>query len=238
MDFLPKVKMDFVPQDDEKVSLNIEDDPLPPPMTEEEHNEMVSQEKKVQFKEEASGQGQMIAEPVKKGENIDVNEIFNLSEDDKKVMEKSENIKLTKKGKPFKKRPPMTEAHKLKLKEARIKAMAVRKSNAATRKADKELEKKSKELLRTKKKKEVEQLEKEVSTSQQSTTSASAGPPSNIDIEKAVLEGITKYEILRKQRKKEKAVLMEQENREKEVKDKLRRAIAPRKSYNPYSHCY
>jgi len=232
MDFLPKVKMDFVPQDDENVSLNIEDDPLPPPMTEEEHNEMVSQEKKVQFKEE-----EMIAEPVKKGENIDVNEIFNLSEDDKKVMEKSENIKLTKKGKPFKKRPPMSEAHKLKLKEARIKAMAVRKSNAATRKADKELEKKSKELLRTKKKKEVEQLEKEVSNepSQQSTTSH---PQSNIDIEKAVLEGITKYEILRKQRKKEKAVLMEQENKEKEVKDKLRRAIAPRKSYNPYSHCY
>ena len=44
-----------------------------------------------------------------------------------------------------KKRPPMTEEHKLKLSEARVKALEVRRANAAEKKELKDLEKRAKQ---------------------------------------------------------------------------------------------
>jgi len=230
MDFLPEVKMDFIPSDDESVH----------PET-EESNPNLQYEKKVSIDEEAN-QEEIIVEPVKKSDTINPEEIFSFNEEEKKniqeqIKEVDSNVKLTKKGKPFKKRPPMSEAHKLKLKAAREKAMATRKAKAAVRKEDKLLEKKNQELLRTKKKKDVEKLEKEVSE-EGTTPTMDINNNYSIDVEKAVLDGISKYEVLRKQRKKEKQEVQKKEKEENEMKDQLRRAIAPQKPFNPYANCY
>ena len=134
MDFLPEVKMDFIPSDDEP----------------EGSVDPETEEKKVSIDEDAN-QEEIIVEPVKKSDTINPEEIFSLNEEEKKniqeqIKEVEPNVKLTKKGKPFKKRPPMSEANKLKLKAARDKAMATRKAKAAVRKEDKLLEKKNQEL--------------------------------------------------------------------------------------------
>ena len=224
MDFLPEVKMDFIPSDDEP----------------EGSVDPETEEKKVSIDENAN-QEEIIVEPVKKSDTINPEEIFSLNEEEKKniqeqIKEVEPNVKLTKKGKPFKKRPPMSEAHKLKLKAARDKAMATRKAKAAVRKEDKLLEKKNQELLRTKKKKDVEKLEKEVNDELPTPKPSPEGY--GVDVEKAVLDGIAKYEVLRKQRKKEKQEVQKKQKEENEMKDKLRRAIAPSKPFNPYANCY
>jgi hypothetical protein len=231
MDFLPEVKMDFIPSDDESIN----------PETEEENpNMQYEDEKKVTIDEDANEE-EIIVEPVKKSDSINPEEIFSFNEEEKKniqeqIKEVEPNVKLTKKGKPFKKRPPMSEAHKLKLKAAREKAMATRKAKAAVRKEDKLLEKKNQELLRTKKKKEVEKLEKEVNDELPTPKPSPQGY--GVDVEKAVLDGIAKYEVLRKQRKKEKQEVQKKEKEDNEMKDKLRRALAPSKPFNPYANCY
>ena len=226
MDFLPEVKMDFIPSDDESVH----------PETEESNPNM-------QYEDEEEKKEEIIVEPVKKSDTINPEEIFSLNEEEKKNIQEQvkevsfePNVKLTKKGKPFKKRPPMSEAHKLKLKAARDKAMATRKAKAAVRKEDKLLEKKNQELLRTKKKKDVEKLEKEVNDELPTPKPSPEGY--GVDVEKAVLDGIAKYEVLRKQRKKEKQEVQKKQKEENEMKDKLRRAIAPSKPFNPYANCY
>ena len=231
MDFLPEVKMDFIPSDDESIN----------PETEEANpNMQYEDEKKVTIDEDAN-QEEIIVEPVKKSDTINPEEIFSFNEEEKKniqeqIKEVDSNVKLTKKGKPFKKRPPMSEAHKLKLKAAREKAMATRKAKAAVRKEDKLLEKKNQELLRTKKKKDVEKLEKEINN--ELPTPKPSPESYGVDVEKAVLDGIAKYEVLRKQRKKEKQESQKKEKEENEMKEKLRRAIAPQKPFNPYANCY
>jgi hypothetical protein len=226
MDFLPEVKMDFIPSDDESVH----------PETEESNPNM-------QYEDEEEKKEEIIVEPVKKSDTINPEEIFSLNEEEKKNIQEQvkevsfePNVKLTKKGKPFKKRPPMSEAHKLKLKAAREKAMATRKAKAAVRKEDKLLEKKNQELLRTKKKKEVEKLEKEVNNELPTPKPSPEGY--GVDVEKAVLDGIAKYEVLRKQRKKEKQETLKKQKEDNEMKEKLRRAIAPSKPFNPYANCY
>ena len=223
MDYLPQVKMDFVPSDDESVNLETEE-----------------KNPNVHFEESSKD---MIVEPVKKSDSINPEEIFSFDEEEKSNIQeqiKEETptppIKLTKKGKPFKKRPPMSEAHKIKLKASREKALAARLLNAKNRKEDKLLDKKNTELLRTKKKKEVDRLEKEVNGEIQ--TPKPSPESYGVDVEKAVLDGIAKYEILRKQRKKEKQETQKKEKEENEMKEKLRRAIAPKKPFNPYANCY
>ena len=230
MDFLPKVTMDFEPDIDDSTPAT--DPTTSDPATSEIDDDNIT----VQFEDE------IIVEPVKKSDSINPEEIFSLNEEEKKKLEPEPsptegtnvNIRLTKKGKPFKKRPPMSEAHKLKLKSAREKAIAVRRAKAQVKKEDKLLDKKTTELLRTKKKKEVDRLEKEVADDQSLARHSAQG----VDIEKAVLDGIAKYEVLRKQRKKEKQETQKKTKEENEMKDKLRRAIAPQKPFNPYANCY
>ena len=233
MDFLPKVTMDFEPDIDDSNPSSLDTCPttdrtLSDPATSEIDDDNIT----VQFEDE------IIVEPVKKSDSINPEEIFSLNEEEKKKLEPepepSPNIRLTKKGKPFKKRPPMSEAHKLKLKAAREKAIAVRRAKAQVKKEDKLLDKKTTELLRTKKKKEVDRLEKEVNDDDIVAHHSAQG----VDIEKAVLDGIAKYEVLRKQRKKEKQETQKKTKEENEMKDKLRRAIAPQKPFNPYANCY
>ena len=215
MDFIPEVKMDYVPKEEE-----------PEDEIKDENSNFVEEEPEEETKEE-----EVMPKVVKPNKAIDPNEIFSLNDEDRKHINK--NIKLTKKGVPYKKRPPLSEEHKLKLAKAREKAYIARKAKAKARKEDKELDKKSKELLRVKKQKDVEKLEKEVISGIKPTSTTTS-----IDIEKAVLDGIAKYEELRKARKKEKEALQKKEKEENEVREKLKREIAKPKIYNPYASCY
>ena len=217
MDFIPEVKMDFIPDED----LDSE--------TGEENPNMVYEEEE---KEE------IIAEVKSTKDDIDPEEIFAFEKKEEKPQPPSEpQPRLTKKGKPFKKRPPMTEAHKEKLKAAREKAVAVRRAKAEARKQDKELDKKKTNLQRLKKKKEVEELESEVIGEPLPPKTPHNSPPQK-SMDDAIMEGIMKYETIRKQRKKEKHEALRVKAEEDALKAKLRQAITPPKQYNPYSGCY
>ena len=130
-------------------------------------------------------------------------------------------------GKEKKKRKPMSEEHKAKLKIAREKAMAVRKANAIERKQMKAVDNEEKELLKKQKVKRVQKLKKEVESDEDEIpvignhpTREKAREPSyptstitKKDLEDAQLDAIMKYEAMRKQRKAEKkqAELVEKE---------------------------
>ena len=213
MDFLPEVKMDFIPSDNESEN----DDPI------EETIEETIEEPIEETIEE------LVPKPKSKREDMNVEEIFSLP-----------NVKLTKKGVPRKKRPPMSEEHKDKLKIAREKAMESRRKKAQERKDAKELEKEEKELLKKQKVKRVKQLKEEVEedippkkeiVKEQSFTKK--------DLEDAQLQAIMNYEKIRKSRKAEKQEKMKKEAEEEAIKNQIRRAVAPpQKEYNPFQNCY
>lgn len=110
-----------------------------------------------------------------------------------------------------KKRKPMSEEHKAKLKVAREKAMAVRKANAEERKKMKAVDNEEKELLKKQKVKRVQKLKKEVEEEEEAEPVKKVREPSyptstitKKDLEDAQLDAIMKYEALRKKRKAEK----------------------------------
>ena len=213
MDFLPEVKMDFIPSDNESEN----DDPI------EETIEETIEEPIEETIEE------VVPKARSKREEMNVEEIFSLP-----------NVKLTKKGVPRKKRPPMSEEHKEKLKIAREKAMESRRKKAQERKDAKELEKEEKELLKKQKVKRVKQLKEEVEedippkkeiVKEQSFTKK--------DLEEAQLKAIMNYEKIRKSRKAEKQERMKKEAEEEAIKAQIRRAVAPpQQEYNPFHTCY
>ena len=228
MSFIPEIKMDFVPSDEESENEEIGDmneDNLPTDINSKEDIKMIVQE---------------VTEALPITQNVE--EIFNMQP------AISNPEKLTKKGKPRKKRPPMTDEQKDKLKFAREKAMAVRKEKAQDRQKDKDLDKQEKDLLKKQKIKKVQKLQEEVGESEDE-------PPAQIkqivkpvatvqnsitkkDLEDAQLEAIIKYETIRKARKKEKQARQIIEAEEKLVRDTLIRQITPQKAYNPFDTCY
>ena len=141
---------------------------------------------------------------------MNVDEIFNMPI----VQPLETNIKLTKKGKPRKKRPPMSEEHKAKLALAREKAMAARKKKAQERKENKALETEEKELLKKQKVKRVKKLKEEV---EDNDVGSKIDPPkkeqsfTKQDLEEAQLQAIMNYEKIRKSRKAEKQVRQKKE---------------------------
>ena len=226
MDFLPEVKMDFIPSDDEDEK-EIE--------TIEEFNE-----DKDKSQEEIAEQDDLIEEVVPKAkskrDDMNINEIFS-------GLPQGE-IKLTKKGKPRKKRPPMTEEHKEKLKMAREKAMLARKNNAKERKENKQLEKEEKELLKKQKIKRVKQLKEEVEIDEDQIPIKKVAEKSisftKEDLQEAQLEAIMNYEKIRKSRKEEKRKTQEKQKEHQILKQKIMRAVAPPEpEYNPFAGiCY
>tara|TARA_R100000541_G_scaffold4007_6_gene11302 strand:- start:516 stop:1193 length:678 start_codon:yes stop_codon:yes gene_type:complete len=225
MDFLPEVKMDFIPSDDEDEK-EIE--------TIEEFNE-----DKDKSQEEIAEQDDLIEEVVprakSKRDDMNINEIFS-------GLPQGE-VKLTKKGKPRKKRPPMTEEHKEKLKMAREKAMLARKNNAKERKENKQLEKEEKELLKKQKIKRVKQLKEEVEIDEDETPIKKVAEKSisftKEDLQEAQLEAIMNYEKIRKARKEEKRKVQEKQKEHQILKQKIMRAVAPPEpEYNPFQNCY
>jgi len=212
---MPEVKMDFIPSDNEDEIDSAEE--ADPPSDMEDNIKDV------------------IAEVTHEKDEIDLDEVF-VKEEAPKPKEK-----LTKKGVPRKKRPPMSDAHKEKLKFAREKAMVSRKNNAKARAEAKSLDKEEKELLTKQKVKRVKKLKEEVEETDEPKILPIKEPSLSFtkkDLEEAQLEAIMKYESLRKERKKVKQAKLAEDKVEQDFRDQLRRAVTPQKAYNPYSGCY
>jgi hypothetical protein len=231
---MPEVKMDFIPEDmtDEEES-TIDDQT-------EEFNESKdkTQEEIEDYKEEDLIE-KVVPKTKSKREDMNVNEIFNMPQS---VAQEPQPIKLTKKGKPRKKRPPMSEEHKAKLALAREKAMEARKKKAQERKENKALESEEKELLKKQKVKRVKQLKEEVEDNDDMSKIDIIKKEKSFtkkDLEEAQLQAIMNYEKIRKSRKAEKQERLKKEAEEEAFKAQLRRAVAPpQQEYNPFSGCY
>jgi hypothetical protein len=229
MDFLPEVKMDFIPSDEEADDDEVSDE-----------NDVVVEEKvEMVIEEEEESIQSKVPVAKSKREDMNVDEIFNMPQ---------KEVKLTKKGVPRKQRPPMSEEHKEKLKFAREKAMASRKSKAKDRKESKALDLEEKELLKKQKVKRVKKLKEEVDDDTEEVNpnfvyedtkkSKNKQSFSKEDLEDAQLNAILNYEKIRKERKKEKHEKLKQNADQEQLKQKLRRAVAPTQEYNPYQNCY
>ena len=231
MSFMPEVKMDFIPSDNESDN------------DEQSESETVVVEEEVvsEAEEDEPPSPKKIPKAKSKRDDMNIDEIFNIPQ----VQPLETNIKLTKKGKPRKKRPPMSEEHKAKLALAREKAMAARKKKAQEKKENKALELEEKELLKKQKVKRVKKLKEEV---EDNDDGSKIDPPikkeqiqtfSKEDLEEAQLQAIMNYEKIRKTRKAEKQVRQKKEAEQEALKAQLRRAVAPpQQEYNPYASCY
>lgn len=153
--------------------------------------------------------------------------------------------KLNKNGKPRKKRKPLTEENLAKLAKARAKATEARLRKSAERKADLQLAKDEKDLLKKQRVKRVNQLKEEVGEEPKPAPEPKQPPAppkssaySQSDLDDAVLNGIMKYETIRKQRKETKKVDAAAAAEKEAIKAQLRAAVAPPRSSNPYSACY
>ncbi len=235
MSFIPEVKMDFIPSDDES-DIDEETGEKNPNFIYDEFDETKDKTQK-EIQEEKEEEIESIEDVVPKAKSkrdgMDVNEIFNMPVDP--------NIKLTKKGKPRKQRPPMTEAHKEKLKGARVKAMAARQKKAKERQESKLLEKQEKELLKQQKVKRVKQLKEEVEEDikpQPIKKNVIEQMFSKKDLEDAQLNAIMNYEKIRKQRKDIKKKEEEENIEHEKIKSQLRRAVTKQQEYNPFQNCY
>ena len=151
--------------------------------------------------------------------------------------------KLTKKGVP---RKPMSEAHKLKLADARVKAMEGRKRAAAERKLNREIENEEKNLIKQKRVKDLQKLKDEVNdVPTRPNRSFGVTAFTKEDLERAQYDAILKYDKLRKSEKAEKKKLQLEETQRKELMQKLqptnvgyRSTNTNGKLANKYDFCY
>tara|TARA_R110000823_G_scaffold64615_5_gene151530 strand:+ start:470 stop:1186 length:717 start_codon:yes stop_codon:yes gene_type:complete len=238
MSFLPQVKMDFIPSDEEDANDNINDEMDD---FDEDKDTNVDDTNVDETKEVLD---EIVPKAKSKRDGMDVNEIFNMPDNHSPINAQGteENVKLTKKGKPRKKRPPMTEEHKEKLKGARVKAMAARKAKAVERKESKALEKEEKELLKKQKVKRVRALKEEVEDDVEPKPIKDIAKEQTFtkqDLEDAQLNAIVNYEKIRKSRKEKKKVDQEKNKEQEAIRNQLRRAVAPpQEEYNPFNGCY
>jgi len=239
MSFLPQVKMDFIPSDEEDAN----DDNINDEMDD------FDEDKDTNVDETKEVLDEIVPKAKSKRDDMNVNEIFNMPENHSPINAQGtesvaplENVKLTKKGKPRKKRPPMTEEHKEKLKAARVKAMAARKAKAVERKESKALEKEEKELLKKQKVKRVRALKEEVEDDVEPKPIKDIVKEQTFtkqDLEDAQLNAIMNYEKIRKSRKEKKKVDQEKNKEQEAIRNQLRRAVAPpQEEYNPFNGCY
>lgn len=235
MDFIPKVQM--VKEEVEEQPFNVEQTPEETP--EESPEESLDDEVM-----------DTLIEQVKEVEETPPEPIDNIFEDPPS---------LTKSGKPRKKRKPLSEEHKAKLAQARIKATASRRRKAAEKKELKDMEKKEKELLKKQKLKKLNELEKSLG---ETPSEIKVEKPvvvekpvedkpvvvekpktpqslfSQADLDAAVMNGIMGYEKVRKERKSKKKQEEAKAQEHQKVKQTLMNAITPKRPYNPYANCY
>jgi hypothetical protein len=225
---MPEVKMDFIPDDMTDDEDEIEE------FNEDKDKETGEENPNFIYSDEEDLIKKVVPKAKSKRDEMNINEIFNMPQ---QSQVEEANVKLTKKGKPRKKRPPMSEEHKAKLALAREKAMESRKKKAQERKENKALETEEKELLKKQKVKRVNQLKEEVL--EEPTKINKESSFSKKDLEDAQLQAIMNYEKIRKQRKEKKRIEQEKNKEEEMLKAQLRQAVAPPKQeYNPFSGCY
>ena len=230
MDFLPEVIVNYAPSDDETVIDEKEEIKEDMEDFNQEKDSDPNETCNIKIVEEDD-----MPKAKSKRDDMDVNDIFNMPDNG--------NVKLTKKGKPRKKRPPMTEEQKQKLALAREKANIARKKKAQEKLEQKKLDNEEKELLKKQKVKKVKQLKEEVESDspvQPQQTTGKALMFSKQDLEDAQLNAIINYEKIRKERKKEKQEKMKIEKEQEAIKNTLRRAVQPQQEYNPFisAGCY
>ena len=206
MDFIPQIKMDFIPDDEE----DIDNDENPLVESDDEEDELPVQPPPTEPIKE------IVEEPSNPRDEMNTAEIFS-----------NAPIKFKKNGQPKKARKPMSDEHKLKMKTAREKKQKEKRESMVILKQEKD-------LLRIKKVKEVIELKDEV---ENNIKPKQYHYSNNMDVEKAVLDGITKYEIVRKQRKLEKKQMKEEDEAKSKVQQTLLRAINPRDN-NMFAGCY
>lgn len=239
---MPEVKMDFIPEDmtdDEESTIDTEEfneDKDKPNQRQGRVSDAKTQEE-IEIREVEEELPKKIPKAKSKREDMNVNDIFSMPE------ATLSNVKLTKKGKPRKQRPPMSEEHKAKLALAREKAMEARKKKAQEKKENKALELEEKELLKKQKVKRVKQLKEEVDEGSILDPPTKKEPIqmfSKKDLEEAQLQAIMNYEKIRKSRKAEKQERQKKEAEEEALKAQLRRAVAPpqQEYVNPFQNCY
>lgn len=228
MDFLPEVVDNFEPEENdmnikvevEDVSDDDEDIPTTPTTTTETIEDVMPK-------------------PKSKKEKLNVNEVFDLPKETPiQPMETPTNVKLTKKGVPRKKRPPMSEEHKQKLALAREKAMEARKKKAADKKVQKALDMEEKELLKKQKHKRVQKLKEEVDEEAPPQPIKSQAIFTAEQLEEAQLNAIMNYEKIRKTRKAQKKEQQKKDMEQEVLKQTIRRAVQPQQEFNPYASCY
>lgn len=231
MDFLPEVVDNFEPEENdmnikvevEDVSDDDEDIPTTP----------TSAETTTETIED------VMPKPKSKKEKLNVNEVFDLPKQTiTQPIDIPTNVKLTKKGVPRKKRPPMSEEHKQKLALAREKAMEARKKKAADKKVQKALDMEEKELLKKQKHKRVQKLKEEVEEEAPPQPIKSQAIFTAEQLEEAQLNAIMNYEKIRKSRKAEKKEQQKKNMEQEALKQTIRRAVQPQQEFNPYASCY
>ena len=233
MDFLPEVVDNFEPEEnDMNIKVEVEDvsddEDIPTTPTSAETTTETIED--------------VMPKPKSKKEKLNVNEVFDLPKETPiQPMETPTNVKLTKKGVPRKKRPPMSEEHKQKLALAREKAMEARKKKAADKKVAKALDMEEKELLKKQKHKRVQKLKEEVNEEAPQTIKETK-PPGNLftaeQLEEAQLNAIMNYEKIRKTRKAQKKEQQKKDMEQEVLKQTIRRAVQPQQEFNPYASCY
>jgi len=230
---MPEVKMDFIPDD-------MTDDESEVAVEEIEDFNPDKDKTQEEIEEDEPPSPKKIPKAKSKRDDMNVNDIFNMPQSISQVIDP--NVKLTKKGKPRKKRPPMTEEHKAKLALAREKAMEARKKKAQEKKETKALEMEEKELLKKQKVKRVKQLKEEVEDNKDMSKIDIIKKEQTFtkkDLEEAQLQAIMNYEKIRKSRKAEKQERLKKEAEQEALKAQLRRAVAPpQQEYNPFQNCY
>jgi hypothetical protein len=211
----------------------------------------IPQQETILIDEEGEISDEDVMPDVKPREIIDQKEIFVNKK--VKININDEEIPLTiqpvKKEK--KKRKPMTEEHKKKLALARDKANATRKANALRRKADKDLDNEEIELTKKIKQKRVQKMKQMVEDKPTPTRPQPIARPtlkptpapapmgfSQDDLNKAVIEGIAGYEIMRKERKEVKKKKNEIDQHKQKVFNTINKAVSGNPELDQWSNCF
>jgi len=152
--------------------------------------------------------------------------------DPDEVFEKKRKDKTTEPViKPVKKEPKpkrqMSEAHKLKLAQAREKALETRRRNAQEKKKLKELESK---VNKKQKEQKIKQMENIVNDIPEQVTPVKAEIDDSI-IQKAIEEALTKQEMMRQERKRMKKQKQDEEIKKAKAQEVIRQAVYPSKLY-------
>ena len=141
---MPEVKMDFIPDD-----MTDDEDEIQVAELDEFNEDKDKTQEEIALASEAAEEVEeqpKIPKAKSKREDMNIDDIFNMPQPSIQPPQAAQaEVKLTKKGKPRKKRPPMSEEHKAKLALAREKAMEARKKKAQERKENKALETEEKE---------------------------------------------------------------------------------------------